>query len=68
MWLGKPKRSAVAKRVAAEEAALLLERAGIPLALRRGGKFCRLAAVLYGDERADLFHHCAAVKKNRNRV
>jgi hypothetical protein len=67
--LDEPKRhDGDAKHIAALEAALLFERYGIPLTTTRGGKFCRLAAALYGDEDADLFHHCCAVKVDRNRA
>ena len=67
--LNPPKRrDGELKRRSAAEAALLLERHGLPLNLTRRGKFCRLAGILYGDPQADLFHHCVAVMKDRNRA
>jgi hypothetical protein len=74
----KPKPDAYAKRMAALSAMYLCERFGIALATTRattrntGEKtkasvFCRLAAVLYGDESADMQHHCReAVQKRRS--
>jgi len=61
--LGKPRRAVPGKEVAAEQAADLLLECNLPLNVTRGGKFCRLAAVLYGDESADLFRQCQAYKK-----
>jgi hypothetical protein len=72
----KPKPDAYAKRMAALSAMYLCERFGIALTTTRattrntGEKtkasvFCRLAAVLYGDESADLQHHCREVVQKR---
>lgn len=61
--LKPPTRADEAKRYAAEEAAQLLVAHGLPLNVTRKGKFCRLAAVLYGEPDADLFWHCRAVAK-----
>lgn len=64
--LEQPKpRDGIVKSIAASEAASLLERHGLPLKVSRRSRFCRLAAVLFGDRRANLYHHCAAVKKDR---
>jgi hypothetical protein len=60
--LAKPRRSSGGKRLAAEEAAYLLEKHKLSLATTRGGKFHQLAAVLYGDDDADLFNHCRTVR------
>lgn len=69
---GIPKRDAYAKRMAALSAKYLCETFGIPLRTTRKTKantsasvFCRLAAVLFGDERADLQHYCLELVKAR---
>lgn len=49
------------KRNAAEAALHLCSEFGIEPTITRTGTFCRLAAVLYGDKRADLQKHCIAV-------
>ncbi len=68
--LGPPKPSAtrfVEKHLAAAAAASLLDRIGLRVTVtRHKSTFCRLAAVLYGNKRADLFHQCRAVLKKRN--
>jgi hypothetical protein len=64
---GQPKRAATKQRLAAREARGLLMRYGHKVSVTRGGKWCELAAILYGDEMADLYHHCCAAKKDRNR-
>jgi hypothetical protein len=67
--LPKPaRRDGVEKQLAAAEAAFLLESHGLPLSVTRRGRFCRLAAVLFGDTRADLHHQCLDAKQARNRV
>ena len=64
--LGKPKRATqIDKRLAATEAAALLDLHGVPLNVTRGRGFCHLAAVLNGDATADLYEHCRAVKRDR---
>jgi hypothetical protein len=62
---GIPKRDAHAKRSAAQSAKYLCETFGIPLRTTRKTKankeasvFCQLAAVLFGDESADLQPYC----------
>jgi hypothetical protein len=57
-----------AKRFAAEAAARLLQKHNLALKVGRKSKFCRLAALFYDDEAADLRHICAAVKKDRFEV
>lgn len=57
-----PDASSPAKRFAAEAAAKLLSAQGLPVRATRRGPFCRLAAILYGDPSADLFHHCRQVR------
>jgi hypothetical protein len=62
--LGKPKRhDAIDKRLAAWVAAQLLT-PHLPNKVERKGKLCRLAAVLHGDETADLSEHCRAVARH----
>jgi hypothetical protein len=57
-----------AKRFAAMAAAQLLQKHNLPLKVGRKSKFCRLAALFYTDEAADLRHICAAVKSDRFEV
>jgi hypothetical protein len=57
----KPKPSAFDKQLAAEAAVHLCDEFGIKPSATRTGPFCRLAAVLYGDERADLQKQCLQV-------
>ena len=47
-----------AKHEAACWAARLLEKHGMPLTLSHRSKFCTLAALLYGEPRADFTHTC----------
>jgi hypothetical protein len=56
--LSKPKRSSDLQKNAAAFAAALLKKQQVPLMTTRGGKFHKLAAVLYGKDDADLFNHC----------
>lgn len=56
--LGKPKPSADEKQLAAKAALHLLKKHAIKPTTTKRGIFCRLAAVLYGDNCADLQHHC----------
>ena len=58
--LGKPKPNADEKRLAAEAALHLLKMHNIDPTTTKKGAFCKLAAVLYGDDKADLQHHCRA--------
>ena len=58
--LGKPKPDAYEKRLAAEAALHLLTMHDTYPTTTKAGQFCKLAAVLYGDQRADLQHHCRA--------
>jgi hypothetical protein len=60
--LKPPTRTDPVKRYAAHAAAVLLVAHGRPLNLTRKGAFCKLAAILYSDPKADLFRHCHAVK------
>jgi hypothetical protein len=67
---GKLKRTnAEAKRLAVREANSLMRDYGEPGAARdttKGSTFCRLAALLYGDPKADLHNQCrAALRKKR---
>ena len=56
--LGKPKPDAYEKRLAAEAALHLLKLHEIDPTTTKTGAFCKLAAVLYGDQSADLQYHC----------
>jgi len=57
--LGKPKRRRNwGKHKATEQAVSLLQEHGIPVERTRGKKLHRLAAVLYGDESADMYQYC----------
>jgi len=66
----------VRKNKAVAAAANILNIHGLPLTVtkksdtRKGSVFCRLAAVLYGDKRADLSSRCRSYNegKARNRV
>jgi hypothetical protein len=53
-----------AKYEAARWAARLLEKHGIALTLSRRSKFCTVAAVLYGEPRADFTHICRMYLRN----
>ena len=75
---GKPKPDAYAKRMAALSAAYLCETFGIPLkttraTIRKTGEetkasvFCRLAAVLHGDESANMQPYCREAAKEAAR-
>jgi hypothetical protein len=66
IWVvpGAPKMTATDKLAAAEAALHLCDRAGIEPATTKaakGGTFCKLAAVLWGDETADLQKYCQSV-------
>jgi hypothetical protein len=71
---GHPKRSATKQRLAATEAYHLLRYYDRSVNTTRGGKWCDLSAILYGDPLADLFHYCCQLAKlhrsleDRNRV
>ena len=57
---GPPKRSADRERLAVEAARGLLLTYRHKLTTTRGklgGKWCRLATILYGDTRVDLYHY-----------
>jgi hypothetical protein len=64
--LDKPRPSAEEKRLASWAALFLFETCSMTPVTTKGSKFCRLAAVLYGDPRADLQHHCRHVFAERN--
>jgi hypothetical protein len=59
--LGKPKPSADEKQLAAKVALHLLKKHDIGPTTTKTGAFCKLAAALYGDNGADLQHHCRAL-------
>lgn len=54
----KPKPDAIRKRLAADYALDLCERFGVKTTTARTGKFCLVAAALFGDPVADLQYHC----------
>ncbi len=56
---GPPKRAEHKKRLAAEHARWLLWHFGHRVSATRGGPWCKLAAILYGDPSENLYHHCA---------
>ncbi len=65
--LGKPKPDAYEKRLAADAALHLLKTHDIGLTTTKTGAFCKLAALLYGDQNNDLQHHCrAALRQAQN--
>jgi hypothetical protein len=53
------------RHAAARAAVSLCQRFEITPTSTRGGKLCRLAAVLYGDVDADLQYHCIKALKDR---
>jgi hypothetical protein len=67
----KSKRTtAEAKRLAVMRACLLLFKHGTSGAAddaARGSRFCRLAALLYGDPKVDLHNQCAAYLRDRKK-
>lgn len=63
--LGKPKPDAFEKRLATEAALYLLKTHGIKPTTTKTNKFCRLAAVLYGNKSADLQHQCRKLSDER---
>lgn len=57
---------AEAKRLAVMEAQSLMWKYGARVAATKGSRFCLLAALLYGDSKADLHNQCrAALRKKR---
>ena len=58
------------KWFAARVAFQLMHDHGLPTGAEREGKFCKLAAILYGDPKADLYNQCCTVlsKKEPGRV
>ena len=54
----KPKPDAIRRRLAADYALDLCERFGVKTTTARTGKFCLVAAALFGDPNADLQYHC----------
>jgi hypothetical protein len=49
------------KWFAARVAYQLMRDYSLPIRAERDGKFCRLAAILYGDPKADLYTQCCTV-------
>lgn len=60
---GPPRRQAFRQRAAVIEARDLLMYYGKRPTTTRLGAWHKLSAILFGDKRADLYHHCAAFKK-----
>jgi hypothetical protein len=63
--LSKPKPSADEKQLAAKTALHLLKMHDTEPTTTKTGIFCRLAAVLYGDNSADLQHHCRVALRQK---
>jgi hypothetical protein len=63
----KPMPDAYEKELAAIAALHLCKQFGITPTGYRYGPFCRLAAVLHGDEDANLQHHCLAELKSKRK-
>jgi hypothetical protein len=63
----KPQPDAIRKRLAADYALDLCDQFGVKTTSARTGKFCRVAAALFGDPDVDLQYHCmkALAKKRR---
>jgi hypothetical protein len=61
--LKPPKRSSRLQSYAVALAADLLDRHNLPRPITREGKFCKLAAALYGKNSPDMFNHC---RKNQD--
>jgi hypothetical protein len=59
----KPKRDEFKKRLAVREAQELLRVHGYKPVTTRKGKWCRLAAILYGNLSANLYPYCCELKK-----
>jgi hypothetical protein len=53
------------KWFAARVAFQLMHDLGLPTGAEREGKFCKLAAILYGDPKADLYNQCCTVLKKK---
>ena len=53
------------KWFAARVAFQLMHDHGLPTGAEREGKFCKLAAILYGDPKADLYNQCCTVLQER---
>jgi hypothetical protein len=57
----RPQMNALKKRLAVAEAHQLLQKYGSRrVTATKNGEFCRLAALLYGDPKADLINQCKA--------
>jgi hypothetical protein len=54
----KPKPDAIRKRLAADYALDLCERFGVKTTTARTGKFCLVAAALFGNPDVDMQYHC----------
>ena len=54
---------AYAKVLAAHTALVICRENGIKLTTTKTGKFCRMAATLYGDPTADLQYQCRSMLK-----
>jgi hypothetical protein len=63
------RQNALKKRLAVAEAYQLLKKYGSErVTATKSGKFCRLAALLYGDPKADLINQCRAYKRAPTRT
>jgi hypothetical protein len=59
----RPPRSSPTAVLAAEWAALILQRAGMNPSATRHGKWVELAAILFCDKSIDMLHHCRQWKQ-----
>jgi hypothetical protein len=53
------------KWFAARVALQLMHDRGLPTGPEREGKFCKLASILYGDPKADLYYQCCTVLRKK---
>jgi hypothetical protein len=61
--LGPPKRAdGLKKRLALQGAFWLLNDRNRPCFANRNGDWCKLAAILYGDPKADMLSHCRELR------
>ena len=64
----KPTPDAIKKHLAADYALYLCKRFGVKTTTARTGKFCLVAAALFGDPSTDLQYHCMkALAKDRGK-
>jgi hypothetical protein len=71
-WLAAPtappRRTGHKQRNAVGEASYLLAKYGLPIWATRKGLWHKLSAILFGDQKADLFRHMLAISAPRGRL